>query len=116
MLDADPIITETAARICADLCTPQLINAAEDGEWPSELWAAFQDTGLTLAWVPESAGGPGATLADGFAVVRTTARSAVPVPIAETLIAGWLLSTGGITLNAVIRARRCKRHRSGWCC
>ncbi len=96
MLDADPIIVETADRICADLCSADLINAAEDGEWPAALWDALQDTGLSLAWVPEAAGGPGATLADGFAVVRATARKAAPVPIAETLLAGWLLSNAGL--------------------
>ena len=98
MLDADPIVADTAARICADLCTPELINAAEDGAWPAALWDALQDTGLSLAWVPESAGGPGATLADGFTVARTTARSAAPVPIAETLLAGWLLSSAGLAV------------------
>ena len=96
MLKADPLIVATANRICADLCTPELVNAAEDGHWPAELWDALQGTGLSLAWVPEAAGGPGATLADGFAVVRTTARSAAPVPIAETLIAGWLLASAGL--------------------
>ncbi|MDH3714476.1 MAG: acyl-CoA/acyl-ACP dehydrogenase [Gammaproteobacteria bacterium] len=96
MLKADPIIVDTVSRICADLCSPERVNAAEDGTWPTELWDALQDTGLSLAWVPESAGGPGATLADGFAVTRTTARSAAPIPVAETLLAGWLLGDAGL--------------------
>jgi alkylation response protein AidB-like acyl-CoA dehydrogenase len=93
---ADPLIVETVTRVCTDLCSPELVNAAEDGTWPAELWTAMESTGLSLAWVPESAGGPGASLVDGFAVLRASARFAVPVPLAETLIAGWLLARAGL--------------------
>lgn len=96
MLDADPLIVETVTRVCTDLCSAELVNAAEDGVWPKALWEGLQSTGLTLAWVPESAGGPGASLADGFAVARVAARFSVPVPLAETLCAGWLLSAAGL--------------------
>jgi alkylation response protein AidB-like acyl-CoA dehydrogenase len=82
--------------VCADLCSPETVNAAEDGEWPGELWDALESTGLSLAWVPESAGGPGASMADGFAVARSAARFAAPVPLAETLCAGWLLAEAGL--------------------
>lgn len=96
MLKADPLIVETVTRVCTDLCSAELVNAAEDGAWPEALWEALQDTGLSLAWVPESAGGPGASLADGFAVARVAARFAAPVPLAETLCAGWLLAAAGL--------------------
>ena len=100
MIKADPLIVETVTRVCTDLCSPELVNAAEDGAWPTELWTAMESTGLSLAWVPESAGGPGASLADGFAVVRASARFAVPVPLAETLCAGWLLAQAGLRVPA----------------
>ena len=96
MTKADPLIIETVTRVCTELCSPELVNAAEDGAWSADLWAAMESTGLSLAWVPESAGGPGASLADGFAVARTSARFAVPVPLAETLCAGWLLAQAGL--------------------
>ncbi len=96
MIKADPLIVETVTRVCTDLCSAELVNAAEDGTWPKALWEAMESTGLSLAWVPESAGGPGASLADGFAVIRTSARFAVPVPLAETLCAGWLLARAGL--------------------
>lgn len=100
MNEADPLIVETVTRVCTDLCSPELVNAAEDGAWPTELWAAMESTGLSLAWVPEAAGGPGASLADGFAVLRASARFAVPVPLAETLCAGWLLAQAGLRVPA----------------
>lgn len=100
MLKADPLIVETVTRVCADLCSPELVNAAEDGAWPAELWKAMESTGLSLAWVPESAGGPGASLADGFAVARAAAQFSAPVPVAETLCAGWLLAQAGLRAPA----------------
>jgi alkylation response protein AidB-like acyl-CoA dehydrogenase len=41
-------------------------------------------------------GGAGADLADGFAVLREAGRFAVALPLAETLLAGWLLARAGI--------------------
>src|SRR5690606_16317278 len=52
------------------------------------------------AWVPEELGGAGADLADGFAVLNVAGCSAVPVPLAETMLAGWLLAQGGIACPA----------------
>ncbi len=100
MMKADPLIVETVTRVCTELCSAERVNAAEDGTWPTELWEAMESTGLSLAWVPESAGGPGASLADGFAVARAAARFAVPVPLAETLCAGWLLAQAGLRAPA----------------
>jgi acyl-CoA dehydrogenase len=92
------IILDTANRIFRDLCEPDTVNAAEQGEWPSALWEALEASGLTLTWVPEELGGAGATLADGFAVLRAAGHFAVPVPLAETLMAGWLLERAGIAV------------------
>lgn len=100
MIKADPLIVETVTRVCTDLCSAEQVNAAEDGAWPTELWEALESTGLSLAWVPESAGGPGASLADGFAVARTAAQFAAPLPLAETLCAGWLLARAGLQAPA----------------
>src|ERR1041385_4234089 len=90
------IVAETAARIFADLANPQDVNRAKDGTWKAPLWQALTDAGLTLAWVPEEQGGAGAELADGFAVLGVAGRYAAAVPLAETLLAGWLLSRAGL--------------------
>src|SRR3954465_3329993 len=93
---SDNIIVDTATRIFADLCEPATINAAEEGRWPTELWDALEESGLPLTWVPDTLGGAGAEMTDGFAVLRAGGRAAAPVPIAETLLAGWLLAQGKI--------------------
>jgi alkylation response protein AidB-like acyl-CoA dehydrogenase len=94
---SDNIIVDTATRIFADLCEPQTVNAAEEGSWPEELWNALEESGLTLTWVPDNLGGAGAEMIDGFAVLRVAGRFAAPVPLAETLMAGWLLAQAGIS-------------------
>ena len=89
---ADSIITDTATKIFQDLCEADTVNKAEKGEWPTALWDALEESGLPLTWVSDEFGGAGAELADGFAVLRVSGRFAAPVPLAETLLAGWLLA------------------------
>jgi alkylation response protein AidB-like acyl-CoA dehydrogenase len=96
MSESNSIVAETAARIFTDLADPQTVNAARDGAWKAPLWSALEENGLTLAWVPDDLGGAGASLADGFEVISVAGRFAAPVPIAETLLAGWLLSQARI--------------------
>ncbi|HVV61847.1 MAG TPA: acyl-CoA dehydrogenase family protein [Pseudolabrys sp.] len=100
MGESDHIVAETAARIFADLADPQTINQAKDERWQAPLWRAIEDAGLSLAWVPENLGGAGASLADGFAVLKAAGRYALPVPLAETLAAGWLLAQANMTSPA----------------
>nr|WP_210262200.1 acyl-CoA dehydrogenase family protein [Bradyrhizobium aeschynomenes] len=94
--DADNIVVATAEKIFADLADPQTINHDKDGRWAAPLWRALSEAGLPLAWVAEELGGAGVDLADGFAVINSAGRFAVAVPLAETLLAGWLLQQGGI--------------------
>jgi acyl-CoA dehydrogenase len=96
MSDSDSIIVDTANRICQDLCEPGVINDAEAGTWPKALWEALEESGLTLTWVSDEIGGAGAEMADGFAVLKVAGAYATPVPLAETLLAGWLLQQAGV--------------------
>jgi acyl-CoA dehydrogenase len=95
--ESQNIVGETAARIFADFADPQTVNRAANGAWKEPLWQALAGAGLTLAWVPEAHGGSGASLSDGFEVLTVAGRFAAPVPLAETLLAGWLLSRAGLS-------------------
>jgi alkylation response protein AidB-like acyl-CoA dehydrogenase len=92
---SDNPIAETTRRILGDLADPQAINKADDA-WKAPAWAALEEAGLTLAWVPENLDGAGGGFADGFAVLREAGRFAASIPLAETLLAGWLLARAGI--------------------
>lgn len=94
--ETDHIVAEAAARIFKDLADPQTINHVKSDGWKLPLWRALADSGLPLAWVPEEFGGAGAGLVDGFEILSVAGRYALAVPLAETLIAGWLLARAGI--------------------
>lgn len=96
----DNIIIDATTRIFQDLCDPQTITNAADDSWKAPLWTALEESGLTQAWTPDDLGGAGATISDGFDVLRVAGEFAVPVPLAETLLAGWLLSRGGLVVPA----------------
>ena len=85
------MIVETLERMLAAHCHAAVVEAAEE-TWPVELWTVLEEAGLPIAWVPERLGGAGASVSDGFAIVRLASRFAAPVPLAETLLAGWVLS------------------------
>src|SRR5712672_3482872 len=66
------------------------------GAWKAPLWQALTEAGLPLSWVPEDCGGSGASLAEGFSVLSAAGRFAIAVPLAETMLAGWLLAQAKI--------------------
>lgn len=97
MAESDNIVVQTAESIFADLADSQDIIRTGNGSWKAPLWNALNEAGLPLAWVPEEQGGSGASLADGFGVLNAAGRAAIAVPLAETMLAGWLLAKGGIS-------------------
>jgi acyl-CoA dehydrogenase len=97
LAESENIVVATAERIFADLADPQTITNDKKGEWKAPLWRALSEAGLPLSWVPEDCGGSGASLADGFGVLGAAGRFAVAVPLAETMLAGWLLAQARIT-------------------
>ncbi len=93
---SENIVAEAAERIFSDLADAQNINSAANDGWKTPLWSALTDAGLPLAWVPEDCDGSGASLADGFALAASAGKFAVPVPLVETMLAGWLLAQAGL--------------------
>jgi len=96
MSASDSILVEATTRIFRDLGDPQDWNGADAESRRAPLWHALEEAGLTSAWVPEALGGAGAGLADGFEALRISGEFAVSLPLAETLLAGWLLARAGL--------------------
>jgi len=90
------MLEETVGRLFGERVTKELIEAAERGEWPQALWDAVEANGLTRPHLPEDAGGAGGTWREAFVILRAAGRSTVPLPIAETMLAGWLLVRAGL--------------------
>ncbi len=96
MSETRQLVIDTTRRIFQDLGDPQTINAASDDSWKPPLWNALEEAGLTQPRVGEDLGGPGLSVMDSMAIIRTAGAFAVPVPLAENLIASALLWRGGI--------------------
>jgi len=94
--ESENIVVETAEKIFGDLADAQTINHDKEGKWKAPLWKALSEAGLPLSWVPEECGGSGASLAEGFGVIGAAGRHAIAVPLAETMLAGWLLAQAKI--------------------
>jgi acyl-CoA dehydrogenase len=96
MTELGSLLADTVTRLFGDLVTKELIEASEKGAWPDPLWRALEEGGLTLPLVPEAAGGAGGAWADAHVVVRAAGKHAAPVPLAETIVGGWLLAQAGL--------------------
>src|SRR3954451_16754977 len=94
--ESENIVAETAEKIFADLADAQTINHDKKGDWKAPLWQALAEAGLPLSWVPEDCGGSGTSLAEGFSVLSAAGRFGIAVPLAETMLAGWLLAQARI--------------------
>jgi len=100
MSETRELLREAAERLFAKHCTAETMRRADGGEFPQALWRALSEAGYTAALIPESAGGAGFGMADALPLLFSAGRHAVPAPLAETMLAGWLLSSAGIAVGA----------------
>ena len=99
MEDGRSLVAETCERVFRDCAEPQALALDPDGgDWRRSLWSALEETGLSTAWVPEGSGGAGASVREGFEVLHAAGRHAVAAPLADTLVAGLMLSRAGLTV------------------
>ncbi len=90
---SDPL-ADSAERLFAAHAGKDVARAAEDGVFPQALWDAVTRAGFAAALLPEHAGG--ATAAEAMTLLRIAAAHAAPIPLAETMLAGWLLAEAGL--------------------
>ncbi len=90
------LLGETIERLLADHATKETVQGAEEGTWPEALWLALEENGLTRLMASEAQGGAGGTWGDALVLLRAQGRYAAPVPLAETMVAAWLLSEAGL--------------------
>lgn len=92
------LLRETAERVFNESCGTEVSRAADGGAWPAGAWTALAESGLHRALLPEEAGGYGVAVTDALSLLRVAAEHAVPLPLAETMLAHWLLGAAGLTV------------------
>jgi acyl-CoA dehydrogenase len=91
-------LADSAERLFGSLVTKDVLRAAGEGRFPQVLWDAVSEAGFTAALLPEDSGGFGATTAEAMRIVQIAANHTAPIPLAETMLAGWLLAGAGLAV------------------
>ena len=92
----DDLLSHALRQLLADQCTPTLVREIEAGGSAAPLWGKLQESGFADALVSEDHGGAGLALADVFELLELCGTCAVPVPLADTMLARPLLAAAGI--------------------
>lgn len=92
------MILEMAERLLSARVDDKAWERARAGEWLGDIWGELVEMGVPMALVPEGDGGFGLPLADALDLVRLAGYHALPLPLAETMIANWLLAKAGLPL------------------
>ncbi len=86
-MDTRQMLLDTAEKMFADHCDKALLDRAEQGEFPTALLDLIREGGFQQLAMPSS----GVDLADALAVLRVAGLYALPLPLAEMLLANrWL--------------------------
>lgn len=91
MSDLARPLAEAAERLFAQRCASSAVTAAEAGAWPQALWQAVDELAATQLLVPEDRGGAGGDWFDACALLEIAGEFNLPLPLAEAVLAGWLL-------------------------
>jgi len=90
MSDSRQLLCDMAEGLFAELADADFAAA----------WARIEEAGFATLLVPEDKGGFGGDWGDAYAVLRLAGKSALAVPLAETLIGHALLAEAGIAAPA----------------
>jgi acyl-CoA dehydrogenase len=97
MSDIAAHLGETAERILERYCTKDVMEGAEAGPGATaQLWDALTSAGIPYMMCDEKYGGIEADTDDLITVLRIAGFHGAPVPLAETIVAAWVLSKAGL--------------------
>lgn len=94
----DHVLVDSFERLLADLSTPPVVRSIESGEPWQPLWQQLVDSGFVDALVNEESGGAGLSLQDALALWFECGRHALPLPLAQTMIARGVLAHSGVDI------------------
>lgn len=87
------MLHDSVARLFLDHVDSTRIIAAERGEWCAELWSSVAGLGMDR---PHDIGAGAQAWEEASVIVRAAGRYCVPLPLAETILASWLLQQAGL--------------------
>lgn len=89
-------LLEPFIRMLDAAAPPAVVRAIEAGQSAAPLWQEIAESGFLDALVAEDHGGAGLSLADIEPLIEALGARAVPLPVAETMVARALLAAAGV--------------------
>lgn len=96
--EVDQDLIDMVGRLFAERSGHAVVERAEQLDLDRELWDAVEELGLPLVGVSEEWGGSGGSTREALTIQRIAAAHAVPLPLAETYLAGWMLAETGVEI------------------
>lgn len=93
--DVDPTLARLVSQFFAETSGQEIVTRAEAEGLNSQLWESTEELGFPLVGIDDARGGSGGSLLDLVVLLQAAGRYAVPLPLAETSLAAWLLSSSG---------------------
>lgn len=93
-------LEELATKLFTDKVGHGVVLAADGAGLLDDLWRTVSDLGLPWIGIDESAGGSGGELTDLVTLLRRAGQHAVPLPLLENHLAGWLVAKAGGRVDA----------------
>jgi len=96
-MDSNELV-EPFDRMLESIATPAAVRAVEAGGSAALMWQELAESGFLDALVDEAHGGAGLSMADVQPLIAAVGARAVPLPVAETMVARALLAGAGVTV------------------
>jgi acyl-CoA dehydrogenase len=87
---------EPFSRMLREIATPAAVRGIESGGTPDSMWKELCESGYLDALVASDRGGAGLSLADIAPLIEIIGAQAIPLPVAETMVARALLAENGV--------------------
>ena len=94
----DDLFSDAVRQLLTAQCTPQAVRGIEAGQSAQPLWQLIEASGFADALVDEAQGGAGLSLSAVYPVLELCGAFALPVPLAETMVARALLAQIGVDI------------------
>lgn len=91
----DDLMLDAFEALLKHVATPAAIRAIEAGGSSTAAWQALEESGFCDALVAEQHGGAGLDLAAAFSLIEACGTHALPLPMAQTMLARLLLTQAG---------------------
>lgn len=99
MSDIRNLVSESINKMFVEGIDAKRLEAAEEGEWPADLWNLVDESGFTKVLLAEEDGGTGGGWVDAHPVLHAVGYHRAPLPLAETVVGNWLLSQAGLPVG-----------------